>query len=100
MAKREVLLSWSSGKDSAWTLHALRESPDIRVSGFLTTINEAFDRVAMHAVRRELLEEQAAAAGVELWPIIIPYPCSNEQYEEAMTRVLGKARRAGISGFR
>ena len=63
---RRVLLSWSSGKDSAWTLHLLRQQPDVEVVGLLTTLNEAADRVAMHAVRRELLEAQAEAAGLPL----------------------------------
>src|SRR5687767_8571077 len=61
MPKR-VLLSWSSGKDSAWSLHILRQDPEIEVVGLLTTVNEAFDRVAMHAVRRDLLLRQAEAA--------------------------------------
>lgn len=91
-----VLLSWSSGKDSAWALHRLRQDPAYRVVGLLTTINAAFDRVAMHAVRRELLEAQAEAAGLELWPVPIPYPCSNEEYEEAMSAAVGRARKAGV----
>ena len=62
--RQNVLLSWSSGKDSAWALHVLRQQPDLEVVGLLTTFNEAFDRVAMHAVRRELVEAQAAAAGL------------------------------------
>ena len=85
---RKILLSWSSGKDSAWTLHRLRQAGDNEVVAFLTTVNEAFDRVAMHGVRRELLEAQAKAAGVELWPVGIPYPCSNELYEEVMSEAL------------
>ena len=61
-----TVLSWSTGKDSAWALHTLRRRPDVTVVGLVTTINEAFDRVAMHGVRRELLEAQAAAAGLPL----------------------------------
>lgn len=98
MAKREILLSWSSGKDSAWALHLLRQSEAYRVVGLLTTINEAFDRVAMHAVRRDLLELQAERAGLELWPVLIPFPCTNEQYDDAMRVVTKKARLAGIQG--
>jgi len=93
---RKILLSWSSGKDSAWTLHRLRQAGDNEVVAFLTTVNEAFDRVAMHGVRRELLEAQAKAAGVELWPVGIPYPCSNELYEEVMSEALDRARCSGI----
>src|SRR5208283_4541868 len=78
----KVFLSWSSGKDSAWMLHVLRQQSDLEVVGLLTTFNEAFDRVAMHAVRRELVEAQAAAAGLPLIPVMLPYPCSNEVYED------------------
>lgn len=79
--RRKVLLSWSSGKDSAWSLHTLRRDPSLEVVGLLTTLNEEFDRVAMHAGRAELLRLQAAAAGLPSWPVPLPYPCSNEQYE-------------------
>jgi diphthamide synthase (EF-2-diphthine--ammonia ligase) len=78
--KRRVLLSWSSGKDGAWALHVLRQQPDLAVVGFLTTFNEEFDRVAMQAVRRELVEAQAAAAGLPLVSVMLPYPCSNEVF--------------------
>ena len=94
---RRVLLSWSSGKDSAWTLHLLRQQPDVEVVGLLTTLNEAADRVAMHAVRRELLEAQAEAAGLPLWPVFLPWPCSNDEYERRMAAVIAKATEAGIT---
>ena len=90
MTKR-VLLSWSSGKDSAWALHALRQDPDVRVEALLTTFNESADRVAMHAVRRALVRRQAAAAGVPLWEAALPSPCSNAQYEEVMRGVMQRA---------
>lgn len=93
---KKVLLSWSSGKDSAWTLHVLRRTPGVEVAGLLTTINEAFNRVAMHAVRVELLEAQAAAAGAPLWKVPIPNACSNAHYEAAMGVVLERARGSGI----
>jgi uncharacterized protein (TIGR00290 family) len=96
---QNILLSWSSGKDSAWGLHRLRQDKDNEVVAFLTTVNEQFDRVAMHGVRRELLEAQAEAAGVELWPVNIPFPCSNEQYEEAIGLALGRARRSGVDAI-
>jgi uncharacterized protein (TIGR00290 family) len=98
VAKR-VLLSWSSGKDSAWALHCLRREGRHEIAGLVTTINSSADRVAMHAVRRELLELQAAAAGVPLWPVPLPSPCSNEEYEAAMRAVIEKARTAGIGAF-
>jgi uncharacterized protein (TIGR00290 family) len=93
---KRVLLSWSSGKDSAWSLHVLRQDPHVEVVGLLTTLNEAFDRVAMHGVRRELLEAQAEAAGLPLQAVPIPWPCSNEQYEKIMGDVCAGARKAGV----
>ncbi|MCE9532421.1 MAG: ATP-binding protein [Planctomycetes bacterium] len=98
-AKSQVLLSWSSGKDSAWSLHILRQSKEIEVVGLLTSFNETFNRVAMHAVRRELVEEQARAAGLPLWPVPLPWPCSNDEYESRMQAVFAKARAEGISGI-
>jgi uncharacterized protein (TIGR00290 family) len=92
----KTLLAWSSGKDSAWTLHALSRSAGVEVAGLLTTVNAAYDRVAMHGVRRALLEEQARAAGLPLWPVPIPSPCPNEVYEAAMAEVLQRARREGM----
>jgi uncharacterized protein (TIGR00290 family) len=80
----KTALSWSSGKDSAWSLHVLREQ-GIEVSCLLTTVNEAFARVAMHAVRKELLEAQAEDVGIPLLAIDLPWPCSNEVYENRMS---------------
>ncbi len=96
MPPTKTLLAWSSGKDSAWSLHVLRAAGEVEVVGLLTTINEAFDRVAMHAVRTELLRAQAAAAGLPLWPVPIPWPCSNAEYEAAMAAALDRARGDGI----
>lgn len=89
--KRRTILSWSSGKDSAWSLHMLRADPRYEVVALLTTITREFDRVAMHGVRRELLEAQAAAAGLPLWKLEIPTPCSNEQYDDVMRRAVQRA---------
>jgi uncharacterized protein (TIGR00290 family) len=97
MSRRRVLVSWSSGKDSAWTLHRLRSDPDNEIVALLTTLNEAFDRVAMHAVRHELLRLQANAAGVDLWPVMLPYPCSNQQYETLMAKQIERALEAGVT---
>jgi uncharacterized protein (TIGR00290 family) len=88
---KRVALSWSSGKDSAWSLKLLRQDPSIEVAALITTINEEFDRVAMHAVRRELVELQAASAGLPLWKIGLPWPCSNEEYEARMRQVCVRA---------
>jgi uncharacterized protein (TIGR00290 family) len=87
----KVLVSWSSGKDSAWMVHALRRRGDVHLGGLLTTVNEAAQRVAMHAVRMEVLEAQAAALGLPLWPIPIPSPCPNEVYEQAMAGAVARA---------
>jgi uncharacterized protein (TIGR00290 family) len=94
---KRVLVSWSSGKDSAWLVHALRHTVDVEIGGLLTTINEAADRVAMHAVRRELLEAQAAALGLPLCTVLIPSPCPNEVYERAMGAAVGTAVREGFT---
>ena len=92
-----VLVSWSSGKDSAWMLHALRQRDDVELAGLLTTVNEAFERVAMHAVRRELLAAQAVAAGLPLAEIRLPWPCTNEEYERRMSAAVDAARAAGVT---
>jgi len=97
MAVPTVLLSWSSGKDSAWALHVLRQDPRVRVAGLLTTFNAAADRVAMHAVRRELVEAQAEAAGLPLWAVNIPSPCPNEIYEAAMRQAIARAHAEGFA---
>lgn len=94
---KRVLLSWSSGKDSAWTLHTLRQQADVELVGLLTTFNDAFDRVAMHAVRRSLAEAQARAAGLPLWSVPLPWPCSNEAYAALMSAVMVRASREGVT---
>jgi uncharacterized protein (TIGR00290 family) len=96
---KRILLSWSSGKDSAWSLHVLRQSGEHEVVGLLTTFNEVADRVAMHAVRHELVERQAGAAGLPLWAVALPWPCSNEQYDALMAKVCARAVGKGIEGI-
>jgi uncharacterized protein (TIGR00290 family) len=90
-------LSWSSGKDSAWALHVLRRQPGVEVVGLATTFNEAAGRVAMHAVRRELVEAQARTAGLPLWPVPLPWPCPNGEYECRLRELLGRASTAGVT---
>jgi uncharacterized protein (TIGR00290 family) len=92
---KKLLLAWSSGKDSAWALHALRRQ-NIEVSLLLTTLNEAADRVAMHGVRGSLLQQQADAIGLPVWQIPLPWPCTNEEYE---ARLSDACRRAVVEGF-
>jgi uncharacterized protein (TIGR00290 family) len=94
--RKKTWLSWSSGKDSAWALHVLRQSDEYEVTGLFTTINATFGRVAMHAVRVELLRRQAQAVGLPLYLIEIPYPCSDEQYDYAMTDFVVHARNEGV----
>jgi uncharacterized protein (TIGR00290 family) len=95
--RRKALLSWSSGKDSAWALHVLRQQPDVELVGLLTTFNEEFDRVAMHAVRRDLVEAQAAAVGLPLIPVMLPYPCPNQVYEERLMQAIATAHSSGVT---
>jgi uncharacterized protein (TIGR00290 family) len=93
----KILLSWSSGKDSAWALHVLRQRYPGAVAGLLTTINESAQRVAMHAVRRDVLDAQAAAAGLPLRIVPIPDPCSNDEYEARMRGCIGQVARDGFT---
>jgi uncharacterized protein (TIGR00290 family) len=89
-------LAWSSGKDSAWALHTMRQRDDFEVVALLTTINRTYRRVAMHAVREVLVEMQATAAGLPLVKVEIPSPCSNEIYEQAMSNAMERARSEGV----
>jgi uncharacterized protein (TIGR00290 family) len=92
----KTLVSWSSGKDSAWMVHVLRRTPGVEIAGLLTTVNAAAGRVAMHAVRQELLDVQARVLGLPLRVVPIPSPCPNGEYE----RVMGEAVRAAVAdGF-
>jgi uncharacterized protein (TIGR00290 family) len=94
-----VALSWSSGKDSAWSLYLLRQDPNVEVVALFTTLNQQFDRVAMHAVRRELLELQAASLGLPLWTVPLPWPCSNEEYELRMSTLCDRALREDVDAM-
>jgi uncharacterized protein (TIGR00290 family) len=96
---QRTLLSWSSGKDSAWALHLLRQDPGIEIAALLTTFNGAADRVAMHAVRRELVEAQAQRMELPLWSIDLPWPCPNAVYEDLMRSMLRRAREEGITAI-
>ena len=98
MPKKQILLSWSGGKDSAWALHLLRQDPEFEVVGLLTTVNEHFHRVAMHGFREELLDLQGEAAGLPLWKVPLPWPCSNTVYERLMLEVSQRAVAEGLYG--
>jgi uncharacterized protein (TIGR00290 family) len=95
----KALLCWSSGKDSAWTLHVLRQRGEVEVVGLLTTVNQVYERVAMHAVRLSLLKAQADAVELPLWQVPIPSPCSNQEYEAAMGKAVKQALDAGITAM-
>jgi uncharacterized protein (TIGR00290 family) len=96
---KRVLLSWSSGKDCAWALHLLRRQPDVEVVGLVTTLNSHFQRVAMHGTRLSVLENQAAAAQLPLWIVPLPWPCTNEIYEQRMAVVCDRAVHEAINAF-
>jgi uncharacterized protein (TIGR00290 family) len=92
----KTLVSWSSGKDSAWKVHVLRQTPGVRLGGLLTTVNQSAGRVAMHAVREALLHMQAAELELPVMVLPIPSPCPNEVYERTMS---GAVQRAVADGF-
>lgn len=96
-AKPKALLSWSSGKDSAFALHETRRSGLADVTALLTTVNETHERVAMHGVREELLDLQAEAAGLPLIKVRLPWPCSNETYEERMRDAMARVKADGVT---
>jgi uncharacterized protein (TIGR00290 family) len=89
--RKRVLLSWSSGKDSAWALYKLQQDDAVDVVGLLTTFNAAFDRSAIHGVRQQLVQQQAEVAGLPLMEVPLPWPCSNEDYERIMGCALEEA---------
>lgn len=94
--RRKTLLSWSSGKDSAWALH---QQENVDVVGLFCTVNEEFNRVAMHAVRVSLLQQQARSMGLPLYIIQIPNPYSNVEYEKAMTAFIDEGKQQGVQCF-
>jgi len=96
---RRIALSWSSGKDSAWALHMLKQTPGVEMAALITTFNSSADRVAMHAVRRRLVEAQAARTGLPLWPVELPWPCANGVYEDLMAAVCRRAVEEGLAGI-
>lgn len=97
MTKPRLLLSWSSGKDSAWALHQLRCRDEYDIVGLVTTVNAEFNRVAMHGVREQLLEAQARAANLPLWRVPLPHPCPNAEYERVMRALIARALDAGVT---
>ena len=94
--KQIAWLAWSSGKDSAWSLHTLRRESVYDIVGLLTTVNQAFDRAAMHGTRTSIVRAQAAAAGLPLLEVPLPWPCSNAEYEAAMEGACAAAVAQGV----
>ena len=99
MTPQKVLLSWSSGKDSAWALHTLQQREDVEVVGLITTLNQKAQRVAMHAVREKLLEAQAEALGLPLTKVYIPSPCTNDEYEATFKAAMLTAKEEGVEAM-
>ena len=97
--KRKTLMSWSSGKDSAWALYKGQQNREIDLVGLFCTVNKKFDRVAMHGVRTELLQKQAKSIGLPLEIIEIPYPCSNVEYEKIIGQFVERAKNDNIEYF-
>jgi uncharacterized protein (TIGR00290 family) len=97
VTRPRALLAWSSGKDSAWALHELRRRGEVDVVALLTTVNETLGRVAMHGVRESLLAAQAAAVGLPLWKVLLPWPCPNDVYEARFRAVLERAHAEGVA---
>ncbi len=95
--RKPVLIAWSGGKDSAWALHVLRQRPDVEIAGLFTTIHADLARVAVHAVRTDLLAKQASAAGLPLHMLAIPRPCPNAVYEKVLSEFLEKQKKQGIA---
>ena len=95
-ARRKVLVSWSTGKDSAFALHAARQDPALEVVGLLSVVTAEFERVSMHGVRRTLLARQAESLGLPCTEVAIPAPCPNEVYERAMAGAMAQAKRDGV----
>jgi uncharacterized protein (TIGR00290 family) len=94
---KRALIGWSSGKDSAWSLQVLRRDPEVEVAGLFTTVNRENARIAVHAVREELLVAQAQALALPVLRVPIPHPCPNETYERAMAGFVATAKRDGIT---
>jgi uncharacterized protein (TIGR00290 family) len=97
MSRPKALISWSSGKDSAFSLHEIRRAGEFDVVGALTTVTETFARVSIHGVRQEILFAQLDAAGLPPRVVSIPYPCPNEIYEARMSEEIERAREQGVS---
>ena len=93
----KAIVSWSSGKDSAMALHRILNSNEFEILAILTTVSDTFQRVSMHGVREELLDQQANSLGIAVEKVRIPYPCPNEVYEQKMSELLRNYKSKGVS---
>jgi uncharacterized protein (TIGR00290 family) len=96
-SRPKALISWSSGKDSAFALHQIRQASELEVVGAVTTVTETFGRVSIHGVRQEILLAQLQAAGLPPHIVPIPYPCPNDIYEARMGETMARAVKGGIT---
>ncbi len=97
MSRPKAVMSWSSGKDSAWALHEALQADDLDIVGLLTTVSETHDRVAMHGVRDELLDAQIAALGLPCMKVMLPTPCPNSTYEARMAAATAGLKADGVT---
>ena len=97
MTKKKAIVSWSTGKDSAYAYHKALQSGEYDIVGLLTTITETFERVSMHGTRESLLDEQARLLGVPIIKIHIPWPCTNDIYEEKMREAVAEVKTQGVT---
>jgi uncharacterized protein (TIGR00290 family) len=93
---KKTLLSWSSGKDSAWALHLLQQDPEIELQGLFTVVNRKYRRVSMHATRLDMLQRQADAVGLPLQTISLPDPCTNDECDRVMRDFVTMSAAEGI----
>lgn len=97
--RKRAVVSWSTGKDCAWALHRIRAGGSVEIAGLLAAVNSEFGRISMHGVRRELAELQAAAAGLPLIPVELPWPCPNEEYDRRMAAACARLRAGGVEAI-
>lgn len=97
MSRPKAVMSWSSGKDSAWAFHAARQAGEVEIAGLLTTVSETHDRVAMHGVRDELLDAQIAALELPCLKVMLPTPCPNAVYEARMIEATARLKGQGVT---
>lgn len=97
--RKRAVVSWSTGKDCAWALHRIRAGGGVEIAGLLAAVNSEFGRISMHGVRRELAELQAAAAGLPLIPVELPWPCPNDEYDRRMAAACARLRAGGVDAI-